>query len=216
MKREHEAAKAEADRLRLEAEAQRRRMEEEDARRRAEMEALRRQQEEELERLRMFQNQPQYPQYAPQPVYVQQPPQVITQTVVVREGSNIGKVSVDVVEVRGLKSHQLLSKHCDPYVVIQVERQKERTRTLHDTNHAIFNERFTFYVSESYATIDLSVWDKTRVPLMKDDHLGKVEIPVKTLQFDVPIESWYPLQPLLAGGVTVHGELFLKILLTKG
>jgi hypothetical protein len=68
-------------------------------------------------------------------------------------------------------------------------------------------------VSEAYATVDVSIFDANK--LMKDEFMGKVEIPVKTLQFDVPVENWYCLQPLTAGK-HVHGDIFLKLLLTKG
>lgn len=61
--------------------------------------------------------------------------------------------------------------------------------------------------------MDVCIFDCNK--LFKDEFMGKVEIPVKSLQFDVPVEGWYPLQPLTAGKI-VHGELFLKVLLTKG
>lgn len=41
--------------------------------------------------------------YAPQPPVVAQPPQVITNTIVIKESSNIGKLVVEVVQARHLK-----------------------------------------------------------------------------------------------------------------
>lgn len=59
---------------------------------------------------------------------------------------------------------------------------------------------------------ELRLCARSNVPFLA----GKIEIPVKTLQFDVPVEKWYTLQPLTAGGRHVHGEIFLKLHLTKG
>ncbi len=39
--------------------------------------------------------------------------------VVVKEGSNIGKLFVDVVECKDLKSRDIISGSADPYAVVQ-------------------------------------------------------------------------------------------------
>jgi hypothetical protein len=82
-----------------------------------------------------------------------------------------------------------------------------------DQNLQVFNERFKFYVSESYAAVDVCVFDSTM--LVGDYFLGKVEVLVRNLVLDVPMESWFTLQPLHHGGKAVGGEIFLKLLLTK-
>ena len=70
-----------------------------------------------------------------------------------------------------------------------------------------WHEKFSFYVSESYATIDVAIFDSNL--LMKDEFMGRVEIPVKSLTFDEPVEKWFQLQPLQAGRA-VTGDIFLK------
>lgn len=210
----------------MEEEARKRAAMEEEARRRAEEdEARRRAEEERMKMFHQFNNAPppQYPpasQYPPQQYPTQYPPpggfvesQVITQTIVIKEGSNIGKLVVEVISAKNLKSHDVITNSANPYCIVQVERQKERTRKEKKTLNPNFHERFNFYVSEPYATVDVCVYSANKV--MQDDFLGRVEVPVKTLQFDTPKEGWYPLQPLIAGK-TVTGELCLRILLTKG
>ena len=212
-------AEAEA-RLRAEEEARRRaeaeaRMQaDEEARRRAEAEARMRADEEahrraaqvaaEQERLRLFQ------QYQP-PVVIAAPPQV--HTIVIKEQSNIGRLTVDVIQCRNLKPQDPLTNFANPYVVIQVERQKERTRKEKHTLNPVFNERFKFYVSESYAAVDVCVFDSTM--LVGDYFLGKTEILVKNLVLDQPLEQWFTLQPLHHGGKAVGGEILLKLCLTR-
>ena len=99
------------------------------------------------------------------------------------------------------------------YVVVQVERQNERTRKQKRTLCPKYNERFNFYVSEPYATVDVCIFDDTM--LLSDYFLGKVEIPVKNLVLDSSVEGWYALQPLHHSGKAVGGEIFLKLYLHK-
>lgn len=49
---------------------------------------------------------------------------MITQTVVVKEGSNIGRLAVEVVEVRGLKARDVITGTADPYAVVQGEQRR--------------------------------------------------------------------------------------------
>jgi hypothetical protein len=178
-----------------------------------EEEARRRQQAEEAERMRLFQQQQASFQQQPPPAYPSQP-QIITQTVVVREESKIGRITVELVKCRDLKSQDVLTQKADPYAVIQVERQKERTRKVKHTLDPVFNERFKFYVSETYATVDICVFDSNM--LLSDFFMGKVEYHVSKLDYGVPVEGWFPLQPLHTSGKAVGGEAYIKLLLEKG
>lgn len=51
-----------------------------------------------------------------------------------------------------------------------MERQKERTRKVTKTVNPQWHERFSFYVSETYATVDVCVFD-THL-LTKDEFMG--------------------------------------------
>ncbi len=230
---EEEAARrrAEEERRRMEEEARRRfednARREDEARRRAAEESERQRQAAELERMRMFQQSGQgmqspYPpaggggQYPQYPVAVAAPPPggVAIQTVVIREESSIGRLTVEVVNCRNLKSQDLLTNSATPYCVVQVERQKERTRKEKHTLSPNFHERFQFYVSELYATVDVCVYDHN--VLLSDYFMGKVEIPVKSLAYDVIQEGWHVLQPLHQSGKAVGGEIYLRLTLRKG
>jgi hypothetical protein len=240
---EEERRRLEAEQRRLQVESEQRRLQMEESARRDEEarrqaaaaaaeEAERQRKAAEFERMRMFQQQahpPQYPpaaqsQYPPAgggvtyapPQYAQ--PQVIVQpqvhTVVIREESNIGRLTVEVVNCRNLKSQDILTQSATPYIVVQVERQKERTRKEKHTLSPNFHEKFQFYVSEPYATVDVCVYDSNM--LMADTFMGKVEIAVKTLKYDLPTEGWFAFQPLHQSGKAVGGEVFLRLTLRKG
>jgi hypothetical protein len=96
---------------------------------------------------------------------------------------------------------------------IQVNKQNQKKENCMFIFVLDFNERFKFYVSESYASVDVCVFDSTM--LIQDYFLGKVEVLVRSLSVDVPVEKWYALQPLHHGGKAVGGEILLKLLLTR-
>ena len=215
--RRRAAMEAEETRRRREEEETRRRREEEEAQRRRQQQQQQEDHERQLEaqrlasereRMQMFQ------QHQQQQPHAGGPPQVITNTVVIHESSNIGRLTVEIIKCRGLKTQDIVTQSATPYVIVQVERQKERTRKEKHTLSPNFNERFTFYVSEPYATVDVCVFDYNM--LLSDYFMGKVEYPVNKLQYDVPVEAWFPLQPLHSSGKTVTGDIYLIMHLKKG
>jgi len=103
----------------------------------------------------------------------------------------IGKIQVVVTEARSLPKSDHLSKKCDPYVVLFLERQKEKTRTVKKTLNPKWQAEFEFYVSEPGANLEVSVFDWNRI--FADELIGKVNIPVSSLTDGATEDKWYPL-----------------------
>jgi len=103
----------------------------------------------------------------------------------------IGKIQVVVTEARSLPKSDHLSKKCDPYVVLFLERQKEKSRTVKKTLNPKWQAEFEFYVSEPGANLEVSVFDWNRI--FADELIGKVNIPVSSLTDGATEDKWYPL-----------------------
>ena len=123
-------------------------------------------------------------------------------------------MAVTVVEARGLSSSSKLdfTGKLDPYAVVQLERQKEITEKIKHTSNPRWNANYNFYVSEPYATLDVTIFDKGK--FLSDTFLGKVEIPVSSMEDKRESVAWYPLQGLYQGK-NVTGEVFIKIFYSR-
>jgi len=125
----------------------------------------------------------------------------------------IGKIQVTVVEARGLPKSDHMSHKSDPYCVLFLERQKEKTRTVKKTLNPKWQADFEFYVSEPGASLEVSVFDWNR--LFADELLGKVTIPVSSLRDGATEDKWYPLTgkeiKQAKGKDKVAGEIRLTI-----
>jgi len=103
----------------------------------------------------------------------------------------IGKLQVVVTEARSLPKSDHLSKKCDPYCVLFLERQKEKTRTVKKTLNPKWQAEFEFYVSEPGASLEVSVFDWNRI--FSDELIGKVNIAISSLTDGATEDKWYPL-----------------------
>jgi len=121
----------------------------------------------------------------------------------------IGTLQVGVVEARGLKkADHLLGGKSDPYCVLFVERQKEKTRTVKKCLNPKWDAKFEFYVSDKDASLEVDVFDWNRI--LADDFLGKVTIPVSSLSDGKDTEAWYTLEGKKKGD-KVSGEVKLNL-----
>jgi len=103
----------------------------------------------------------------------------------------IGKIQVVVSEARSLPKADHLGKKSDPYCVLFLERQKEKTRTVKKTLNPKWQAEFEFYVSEPGANLEVSVFDWNRI--FSDELIGKVNIPISSLKDGATEDKWYPL-----------------------
>lgn len=123
----------------------------------------------------------------------------------------IGVLTVGVIEARGLMGLDLRGKS-DPYAILTVERQREKTKKIKNTINPKWDSGFKFYVSEPDALLQIVLYDWDR--FLPDEFLGKLLIPVAELPDGQQFDRWYTLLPKKPGR-KVSGELCLRILYQK-
>eukprot|EP01132_Coremiostelium_polycephalum_P005419 gene5419-6758_t len=80
----------------------------------------------------------------------------------------------------------------DPYCLVQVDKQKQRTRTIPKKLNPFWCEEFTLEVQDPHnAKIILSIMDDKKYS--NDEHIGKLIIPINTLKDQKEREMWFPL-----------------------
>ncbi|KAN0045212.1 hypothetical protein ACTA71_005589 [Dictyostelium dimigraforme] len=80
----------------------------------------------------------------------------------------------------------------DPYCTVQLEKQKQRTRTIPKKLNPFWCEEFQLEISDpASAKLVLSVMDEKKYS--NDEHIGKLVIPINTLKDQKERELWFPL-----------------------
>ncbi|KAK5582968.1 hypothetical protein RB653_004558 [Dictyostelium firmibasis] len=80
----------------------------------------------------------------------------------------------------------------DPYCMVQLEKQKHRTRTIPKKLNPFWCEEFQLEINDpSSAKLVLSVMDEKKYS--NDEHIGKLVIPINTLKDQKERELWFPL-----------------------
>jgi len=126
------------------------------------------------------------------------------------KGKLIGKLKVTVKEGRGITKKD--SGKGDPYCLLFLERQKEKTKTIKKNTSPKWDADFEFFVSDAEASLELTVFDWNRV--FSDSFLGKVSIPISSLKDGEESTTWYKLEGKKAKD-KVAGEISLAILYKK-
>ncbi|EFA80480.1 RasGTPase-activating protein [Heterostelium album PN500] len=82
----------------------------------------------------------------------------------------------------------------DPYCIVQLEKQKHRTRTIPKKLNPFWCEEFSLEVQDSSSEkLVVSIIDDKKYT--NDEFIGKVIIPINTLKDQKERELWFPLQP---------------------
>jgi len=123
----------------------------------------------------------------------------------------VGVLVVGVIEARGLMGLNLQGRS-NPYCLITVERQREKTRKIRNTLNPKWDAGFKMYVSEPDAVLHITLYNWDR--FLSDGFLGKLDIPISDLTDGQQIERWYTLLPRKPGG-KVSGEINLRLLYQK-
>jgi len=122
----------------------------------------------------------------------------------------IGRLQVTIIEARGLPKSDHLGGKSDPYCVLFLERQKEKTRTVKRTLNPKWQAEFEFFVSDPKASLEVSVFDWNRI--LSDELIGKVDIPVASLEDGKKKEAWYQLEHKESKKKDSPGEIRLTLL----
>ena len=84
----------------------------------------------------------------------------------------------------------------DPYVKLQLGKQRSKTKVVKKSLNPSWGEEFSFRVEDLNEELLVSVLDEDKY--FSDDFVGQVKVPVSRI-FDAESKSletaWYPLQP---------------------
>lgn len=105
------------------------------------------------------------------------------------------KLVVRVMEARNLPAMDL-NGLSDPYVKLQLGKQRSKTKVVKKSLKPCWGEEFSFRVEDLNEELVVSVLDEDKY--FNDDFVGQVKIPVSRV-LDADSKSldtaWYPLQP---------------------
>eukprot|EP00010_Vexillifera_abyssalis_P000280 CAMPEP_0201562502 /NCGR_PEP_ID=MMETSP0173_2-20130828/79364_1 /ASSEMBLY_ACC=CAM_ASM_000268 /TAXON_ID=218659 /ORGANISM="Vexillifera sp., Strain DIVA3 564/2" /LENGTH=872 /DNA_ID=CAMNT_0047977075 /DNA_START=231 /DNA_END=2845 /DNA_ORIENTATION=- len=114
-------------------------------------------------------------------------------------GAGDGFLNVHVLSASNLARRDI-NGLSDPYVKLKFADQRKKTKTIKKNLNPIFNEQFSFAVSNSVMEkkskhkLEISVWDWDRFG--KNDFLGQLLIPLSDIRENFPIEDLFVLCPL--------------------
>eukprot|EP00824_Muranothrix_gubernata_P009272 TRINITY_DN21846_c0_g1_i1.p1 TRINITY_DN21846_c0_g1~~TRINITY_DN21846_c0_g1_i1.p1 ORF type:complete len:1314 (+),score=387.07 TRINITY_DN21846_c0_g1_i1:460-3942(+) len=116
----------------------------------------------------------------------------------------IGKVQVHVIEARDLEKMDLIGSS-DPYCVVKIGREVQKTEVKNKTVQPKWNAQFTMSVSHASEDINLEVfdWDK----LGKHDFMGCLSVPIAELLSGQQEDKWIPLSGKKGVKEKVKGEV---------
>ncbi|XP_031479507.1 protein C2-DOMAIN ABA-RELATED 11-like [Nymphaea colorata] len=92
-------------------------------------------------------------------------------------GETIGILKVIVVQGKRLVIRDFTSS--DPYVILKLDNQTFKTKVINSCLNPVWNEEFTFSVTDSFATLKLEVMDKDR--FKADDKMGHAHLELRPI-----------------------------------
>lgn len=105
------------------------------------------------------------------------------------------KLCVKVIEARNLPAMDL-NGFSDPYVKLQLGRNRFRTKVVKKCLNPSWNEEFSFRVEDLSEELSICVLDEDKY--FNDDFVGQLKVPISSV-FDAENKSlgtnWYPLLP---------------------
>lgn len=105
------------------------------------------------------------------------------------------KLVVRVIEARNLPAMDL-NGLSDPYVRLQLGRNRFRTKVVKKSLNPSWGEEFSFWVEDLSEDLVVSVLDEDKY--FNDDFVGQLRVPVSRV-FDAEVKSlgttWYSLHP---------------------
>ncbi|GMI13592.1 hypothetical protein TrLO_g1160 [Triparma laevis f. longispina] len=134
------------------------------------------------------------------------------------EGKSIASLEVEIMMAKDLPKMDWYSGKCDPYVILSLsppaaclDTSDKRTKVKPRERSPVWNQSFIFKPIEfKKADLVLNVMDAENFG--NDDFMGKIIIPLPTIENQLWVEKWYPLTDpdkkteakLLSGSVLVR------------
>ncbi|XP_008803167.1 C2 and GRAM domain-containing protein At1g03370-like [Phoenix dactylifera] len=126
------------------------------------------------------------------------------------------KLVVHVIEARNLLAMDL-NGLSDPYVKLQLGKQRAKTKVVKKNLSPVWDEEFSFRVGDLSEELTVCVLDEDKI--FNDDFLGQVKVPLsKVLDADNLSlgTQWYQLQPKNKKSKSkVYGDIRLTIILSQ-
>uniref|UniRef100_A0A0D9XXJ0 C2 domain-containing protein n=1 Tax=Leersia perrieri TaxID=77586 RepID=A0A0D9XXJ0_9ORYZ len=133
---------------------------------------------------------------------------------------SIGILELGILTARGLLPMKMRDKRgtTDAYCVAKYGQKWVRTRTIIDSFTPRWNEQYTWDVYDPCTVITIGVFDNCHLNGWengaRDSRIGKVRIPLSTLETDRVYTHAYPLIVLTPAGVKKMGEVQLAVRFT--
>jgi Ca2+-dependent lipid-binding protein len=99
-------------------------------------------------------------------------------------------LTVHVVEARDLKPMDM-DGTSDPYVTLQIEDQRIETNYKKSTLSPVWNESFTFDITQGREPLKVIIMDKDTFG--KDEFEGKCMVPLNLLRDQMKHDQWFDL-----------------------
>eukprot|EP00026_Physarum_polycephalum_P005224 Phypoly_transcript_05255.p1 GENE.Phypoly_transcript_05255~~Phypoly_transcript_05255.p1 ORF type:complete len:563 (+),score=75.83 Phypoly_transcript_05255:228-1916(+) len=107
-----------------------------------------------------------------------------------------GRLTVQVVEGKDLapKDFNLIRANTsDPYVVLIIERQQAKSRTIDRNLNPVWNEEFSFDITQNQGILFVQIYDEDL--LSRSDSMGQVVVPLSGISPGVFHDMWLTVLP---------------------
>ena len=120
-------------------------------------------------------------------------------------------LSVFLIEADNMPKCDIISK-ADPYCVLSVTgaKEKHKSKYIKDTDHPIWNESFTFFVTDHKSqSLDIKLMDKD---LLFDDPIANLTIDLSGIKPSETVDKWYDMTCVkdIKGNPRIHLTLTLS------
>ena len=120
--------------------------------------------------------------------------------------STTATLSITLLEARDLKPMDF-NGSSDPYVVFRLDNHKSTSSFKPETLEPVWNEDFSFQVTNLNSELIVEVYDKDRVG--KDDFEGSTTISLSQLKHQNKIDGWYDL--VVGEDASNNGQIRLRL-----
>lgn len=122
------------------------------------------------------------------------------------------RLSVGVIEARGLPGLKSNGQKSDPYCKISFETYAPQTRVITDTVKPVWDETFHFDISQPNTNSELCIKVHHDDGSLKHTRIGMVTIPLFDIKTAKTLDAWYSI---IGQDCIAHGEVHIVLSLTE-